>query len=162
MPPPGLFKFWSMYLLDYVGPARAHIICQIAPETLSECPKFSWGDFPQTPLVPPLCAHTRVGLTTQKLLAPALIKGKRFNNWPQIRLSEVTCCTKIFRTHYTLHYVVPISALRRIKPLHKWKKSILQNEGGYRDGLKHPKGRNKESLYSKATWHHPYIFVRYL
>ena len=28
-------------------------------------------------------------------------------------------------------------------------KSFLQNEGGYRDGLKHQKGRNKGSLHSK-------------
>ena len=30
-------------------------------------------------------------------------------------------------------------------------KSFLQNEGGYRDGLKHQKGRNKGSLHSKDT-----------
>ena len=28
-------------------------------------------------------------------------------------------------------------------------KSFLQNEGGYRDGLKYQKGRNKGSLHSK-------------
>ena len=44
-------------------------------------------------------------------------------------------------------------------------KSFLQNEGKYKDGLKHQKRRNKGSLHSKDahsyTWHHPYIFVSY-
>ena len=64
-----------MYVVDYVGPARGHTVCQIAPETLSECPKFQYfpeGACPQTPLVGALRAHTTVGLTTTKLLAPAL------------------------------------------------------------------------------------------
>ena len=30
-------------------------------------------------------------------------------------------------------------------------KSFLQNEGGYRDGLKHQKGKNKGSLHSSDT-----------
>ena len=30
-------------------------------------------------------------------------------------------------------------------------KSFLQNERGYRDGLKHQKGRNKGSLHSKVA-----------
>ena len=62
-----------MYVLDYVGPARGHIICQIAPEALSECPKFQ--DFPggaQTLRVGARRAHGTVGLTTTKLLPPAL------------------------------------------------------------------------------------------
>ena len=36
-------------------------------------------------------------------------------------------------------------------PIVQVEKSFLQNERGYRDGLKHQKGRNKGSLYSKVA-----------
>ena len=75
VPPRGLFKLLSLYVLDYVGPVRGHIICQIAPETFSECPKFQnlpGGAYPHTPLVGALSVNAPVGLTTTNLLAPAL------------------------------------------------------------------------------------------
>ena len=34
--------------------------------------------------------------------------------------------------------------------------TFLQNEGGYRDGLKHQKGRNKGSLHMKYAQSHIY------
>ena len=80
VPPRGLFNLLSMYVLDYVGTARGHIICQIAPETLPGCPKFQYftGEaWPQPPLVAALRAHAPVGLTTTKLLAPALFGRAR-------------------------------------------------------------------------------------
>ena len=38
-------------------------------------------------------------------------------------------------------------------------KSFLQNEGGYRDGSKHQKGRDEVITKThNVTWHHPSMF----
>ena len=41
-----------------------------------------------------------------------------------------------------------------ISLVYKWKNHFFKMKGGYRDGLKHQKGRNKESLNSKVAQSH--------
>ena len=62
---------------------------------------------------------------------------------------EVTSLNEL----HSMGWVRPIMH-RIMKPLgavidYKWKNHFFKMKGGYRDGLKHQKGRNKGSLHSK-------------